>query len=168
MPVFWMMPVFALAASTVVNITNPFTQQSGPPDISGLIISAYNFALMAAGGLAMGAIVYGAILYTISSGNPSKQSDAKEWITQALLGLFLLLAAFIIFTTINPSIANLEVYGINKISTTSLPITTAAECYLSDGSPGKIICSTTGNDKGKCYCSNFTGISGPTYIQSGK
>lgn len=63
---------------------------------------------MAAGGLAMGAIVYGAILYTISSGNSSKQSDAKSWITNALLGLAILLGAFLIFQIINPNIANLQ------------------------------------------------------------
>ena len=98
-------PMAVLADAVLIN---PFTgAKSSSPTTPGVLIGQfYNFALMAAGGLAMGAIVYGAILYTISSGNPSKQSDAKSWITQALLGLALLLGAYLILNTINSGIVN--------------------------------------------------------------
>jgi len=65
----------------------------------------YNFGLMIGGVLAFGAIVYGGIKYTFAAGNPSGQSDGKEWIKSALLGLLLLAAATLILKTINPSLA---------------------------------------------------------------
>ncbi|MCL4437483.1 hypothetical protein M1513_00390 [Patescibacteria group bacterium] len=100
-----MTPTITFASVVLID---PFTQKySSVPTSPGTLISQfYNFALMAAGGLAMGAIVYGAILYTISSGNPSKQGDAKDWITQALLGLAILLGAYLILNTINSGIVN--------------------------------------------------------------
>ncbi|MEK7144047.1 MAG: hypothetical protein AAB820_01815, partial [Patescibacteria group bacterium] len=55
-----------------------------------------------------GVIIYGAILYTISAGNASKQADAKEWITAAIWGLLLLLAAYLILWTINKDIVDLN------------------------------------------------------------
>ncbi|MEK9180298.1 MAG: hypothetical protein AAB897_02705, partial [Patescibacteria group bacterium] len=70
--------------------------------------SFYNFTLLAAGALAFGAIVYGGILYTFAAGNPSKQSEGKDWVKSALLGLLLLAGAGLILRTINPALVNLE------------------------------------------------------------
>ncbi len=76
---------------------------------AGIVANLYNFGLSIAGVLAFGAIVYGAIKYTVSAGNPSQQSEAKEWITQALWGLLLLAGAYLILNTINPRITKLRV-----------------------------------------------------------
>lgn len=68
----------------------------------------YRFALGLVGIAVFGVIVYGAILYTVSAGNASKQADAKEWITSAIWGLLLLLAAYLILWTINKDIVDLN------------------------------------------------------------
>lgn len=68
----------------------------------------YSFALLASGVLAFGAIVYGGIKYTFAAGNPSGQSEGKEWVKSALLGLLLLGAAGLILRTINPELVNLS------------------------------------------------------------
>ena len=68
----------------------------------------YGFALGLVGIAVFGVIIYGAILYTISAGNASKQADAKEWITAAIWGFFLLLAAYLILWTINKDIVDLN------------------------------------------------------------
>ena len=75
---------------------------------SGIVKDVYQFSLMIGGLLAFGAIVFGAIKYTLAAGNPSGQHEGKEWITQALLGLLLLVGATLVLNTINPKLALLE------------------------------------------------------------
>ena len=41
-------------------------------------------------------------------GNPGNQSEGKEWVKSALLGLLLLAAAYLILYTVNPNLVNLE------------------------------------------------------------
>lgn len=71
----------------------------------GFVQQFYNFGLMIGGVLAVGAIVYGGIKYTFAAGNPSGQSEGKEYIKSALLGLLLLVLATLILRTINPTLA---------------------------------------------------------------
>ncbi|MBI3046209.1 MAG: hypothetical protein HYY86_01520 [Candidatus Harrisonbacteria bacterium] len=75
---------------------------------AGYIARIYQFGLMIVGLLAFGGIVYGALKYILSAGNVGSQQDAKDQITQAVLGLVLLLGAFIILYTINPSLTFLR------------------------------------------------------------
>jgi len=70
----------------------------------GAIGNLYQLALGVSGLLAFGSIVYGAIVYTLAAGNPGGQNEGKEWIKQALLGLLLLVGAYIILNTINPAL----------------------------------------------------------------
>lgn len=67
----------------------------------------YQYALGVGGILAFGVVVYGGVRYMISAGNPSGQSDAKEWIKAALMGLLLLAGAYFILNVINPKLTNL-------------------------------------------------------------
>ncbi len=68
----------------------------------------YKFALLISGILAFGAIVYGGVKYTFAAGNPSGQSEGKEWVKGALLGLLLLGGAYLILRTINPELVDLS------------------------------------------------------------
>ncbi len=79
-----------------------------PPIINPgqFVVDIYNIALLLGGFLAFGAIVYGAILYSVAAGNPSEQSEAKEWITQALVGLLLLFGAYLVLYTVDIRIPN--------------------------------------------------------------
>lgn len=81
--------------------TNPATN----PNPSGVVANAYQFALMIGGLLAFVMIVYGAVKYSAAGGNSSIQSDAKDRITQALIGLALLVGAAVILSTISPKFA---------------------------------------------------------------
>ena len=81
------------------------------------IAGFYSFALMIGGVLAFGAIVYGGVLYAASAGNPSQQSEGKEWIKSALLGLLLLAAAYLILYTINPNLVNLNLPILTPVTT---------------------------------------------------
>ncbi len=74
---------------------------------NGLISKFYAYALAAAGVTALGVIIYGGILWTMS-GAVSTQAEAKELITAAISGLALLLFAVLLFRLINPVILKLE------------------------------------------------------------
>ncbi len=73
----------------------------------GLISKFYAYALAAAGVAALGVIIYGGILWTMS-GAVSTQAEAREWIRAAISGLALLLFAVLLFRLINPVILQLE------------------------------------------------------------
>ena len=72
------------------------------------IANFYQWALGIGGLVALGIIVFGGILYTVSAGNASKQDDAKQWITGALIGLLLLFGSYLILNTINPELTKLN------------------------------------------------------------
>ena len=97
---------FAHAVELRLN-ANDYPAGSGD-QIAGMIRDIYRFALAIGGILAFGAIVFGAIKWTVSQGNTSQISDAKQWITDALLGLLLLAGATLILQTINPEIVKLD------------------------------------------------------------
>lgn len=83
----------------------PFCKEGTSP--AGLVNSFYKIGLGFAGAAALGVMLYGAILYTVSAGNASHQTDAKAWITGALWGLGLLLGAYLILYTINPQLVQI-------------------------------------------------------------
>ncbi|MBI5079470.1 hypothetical protein HZB06_02250 [Candidatus Wolfebacteria bacterium] len=86
----------------------------------------YGFALGLVGIAVFGVIIYGAIIYTVSAGNASAQADAREWITSAIWGLVLLLAAYLILWTINKDIVNLgKIQGFLKKEVTPVDTTPA-------------------------------------------
>jgi hypothetical protein len=76
--------------------------------LEGYIVDIYRFSLYIGGFLALGAIVWGAIEWTTSGGNPSKLAEAKDRIMSAIYGLILLLAAYLILFTINPDLVTLK------------------------------------------------------------
>lgn len=83
----------------------PKLPESGP---AGYVARLYQFGLMVAGLLAFAGIIYGSVKYILSAGNMASLDDAKEQITSAIYGLLLLLGAFIILYTINPTLVQLR------------------------------------------------------------
>lgn len=72
----------------------------------GFVATFYRIALGLVGGAALGVLIYGAILWTLSEAVTSKE-EAKKWITGAIWGLVLLLGAYLILYTINPDLVNI-------------------------------------------------------------
>ena len=77
-------------------------------DIASYIARLYQFSLMIAGLIALGAIMYGAVLYTLSAGNFVSKEEGKEWMKNAVYGLVLLFGAYLILYTINPDLVKLK------------------------------------------------------------
>jgi len=95
------------------NIPGTSAANTGVP---GIVTNFYSFALMMAGILAFGAIVWGGIKYATGRGNPTAESEGKSWITNALWGLLLLAGAYVILYTINPQLVSLNVAGLPSVS----------------------------------------------------
>ena len=104
-----LLPVLALA-QTVGTITVN-SNLPGPPggialsDPCSWIFAFYQVAIFFSGILAFGSIVYGGFLYATAAGNPSRESQGKDWIQNALFGVLLLAGAYLILYTINPNLA---------------------------------------------------------------
>jgi hypothetical protein len=113
-------PIFVFAAVTISPaIPGMTTATSVAPGF--FVAGFYKFALMIGGVLALGAIVYGGFLYATSAGNPSKQSEGREWVMSALLGLLLLAGAYLILYTVNPDLVNLKLPSLTPVSTQTAP-----------------------------------------------
>ncbi|MEK7608084.1 MAG: pilin, partial [Patescibacteria group bacterium] len=106
----------ALAVSSAPPVNPTFPGISGRVGPAAFILDFYNFALALGGLLAFIMILYAGIRYAASRGNPSSQSDAKDAITQALLGLLLLMGAYIILRTINPELVTLKLPVIERLN----------------------------------------------------
>lgn len=88
----------------------------------GIISDIYKFALSISGILAVGVIIYGGVRYISSPGSPSGQSDAKEWIISALLGILLLAGAYFVLNIVNPELTILRMPELNDVKlATSTP-----------------------------------------------
>ncbi|MBI4085750.1 MAG: hypothetical protein HY433_00675 [Candidatus Liptonbacteria bacterium] len=114
---FLLISIFSLGSVSAagITVTLPGITSAETANPGGWVSALYRFSLMAAGMLAFGMIVYAGLRYTFAAGNPSTQSDARDQILQALLGLLLLFGAFIVLTTINPNLTNLALPGLGKI-----------------------------------------------------
>lgn len=107
----WAMPFAASAADFSLDFLTEETSNPGE-----FVNNVYKFALGISGAAAFAVIIYGAILYTASAGNSSKQQEAKEWIKGAVFGVILLLAAYLILYTINPNLVDLTSPELKKPS----------------------------------------------------
>ncbi len=106
------MPLSTSAVNISMSIPSPEGSRGNTP--AETVRNFYSFSLAIAGLLAFGAVVIAAIEYSASGGNPSKQSDAKDRIRSAILGILLLAGAALIFNTINPEITQLQNPALEK------------------------------------------------------
>lgn len=83
---------------------------------SGLVAKFYQIALALVGVTAFAVIVFAGVLYIVGAGNPSKQKEAMDWIWSAVLGVVLLLGAYLLFYTINPELVELTLSGIDEVN----------------------------------------------------
>lgn len=106
-------PLAAMANSTVNLPSGGYTPLPG--GLGAYVANFYTAALMFGGVLAFAVLMFAAAEYTLSGGNPSKQSDARDRIEQALLGLLLLLGAFIVLNAINPELVDIRLNQLREI-----------------------------------------------------
>lgn len=86
---------------TVPGVETPVTTKTALPEYLRYI---FTFAIIIAGLLAFGAMIYGGIRYLTSAGDPAKMKDAMAQVTAGILGLIILLSSYLILNTINPQL----------------------------------------------------------------
>jgi hypothetical protein len=116
------------------------------------IVNFYQYALFVAGLLAFGAIVYGGIRYAWARGNPSGETEARQWIWSALLGLLLLVGAYIILYTINPNLVNLSLGSIPNAPAVSPAVTGGGGTPPPSGTPPAVGCTGSSGCKVLSNC----------------
>jgi hypothetical protein len=132
-------PLFA-SAQTVISAAIPGTYQNGSSTAPGAFVAnIYQFALMIGGILAFGVVVYGGVRYMASAGNPSGQSEAKEWIYAALIGLLLLVGAYFVLDVVNPDLLELNLPTLSQLTQNGL--STIAGTGGGTPTPGATGCS---------------------------
>ncbi len=99
--------IFLLPLLTQAQYTNNenIPGQAPTSDLVTYLDNLYNFSIAIAAILAVFMIAVGAFLYIFTSaGNASKIMDAKEMIKNAIIGLVIVLIAFLILFIINPDL----------------------------------------------------------------
>ncbi len=107
------LPLAAAAETLQIGSSTPASTLRSLPD---LVNNIYNLAYLIGGLLAFGAVVYGAVRYTFSGGNPSAQSDARDQLTQAAFGLLLLLGSYVVLNTISPNLTSFTFPSLKKVA----------------------------------------------------
>jgi hypothetical protein len=111
---------FAQTPATIsINPNIPGVNNVSTTGPCGWIVNFYDFALLFAGILAFGAIVYGGVKAAASAGNPHGISEGRAWIYSALLGLLLLGCAYLILYTINPNLTKCQLPQLSTVNTAS-------------------------------------------------
>lgn len=129
-------------------------------DMGCYIGGFYKYFAGVGGILAAVMIIYGGYKYITSFGNASRMSDAKNTIYQALFGVVLLLASYVILYTINPNLISLQMPAIQQIGKNLLATqwcpdgavpSTDQDSAKKCGDHGKISATATG---GECHFRN--------------
>ena len=106
--------IFAADASALIDLNSyPWSNAKTPASFVAIL---YQVSLGLAAAAALGAMLYGAILYSVSGGNASRQDEGRKWITGAIWGVVLLLGASIILYTINPGLVRLTDPTLGKLN----------------------------------------------------
>jgi len=85
-----------------------FAEETVTLDLAERTANLYSWSLGIGVMLALGVLAFAGFLYVTSSGNPSRMGEAKKWITAAIAGLIVLFSSYLILSTINPGLTNLE------------------------------------------------------------
>jgi len=139
---------YEFPCSTIGGGTCPTSEETASSP-AAYIARIYQFALALAGILAFGMIIFGAIQYVVSAGNSGQQEDARDRIWQALLGVALLLGAYLILYTIDPKLVNLTDPDITLLHL--LPATSDSTA-ASNNKPGSWVPANSSNPNGSYFC----------------
>lgn len=108
------------AQTTQTNSTTlevPIQGQTTVADLPAYISLVYNFAIGIVGLAALIMIGVGGYLYMTSHGNASQAEKGKEFITDAILGLVIVLVSYVVLRTINPNLVGNFSVDFSKMKT---------------------------------------------------
>lgn len=127
---------FAYAVGYEIPFPSAVEEVAAGEGIAGYVNRLYIYALGLVGLTALGAMIFGGVLYITSAGNPSLQTDAKKRIYSALIGLGILLTSYMILYTINPDLVNLRNPSMGSVIDATAPQLGAAGACESSANCG--------------------------------
>lgn len=77
-------------------------------NLGAFVNAAYKTIISLAAVVAVGQFVYGGIVYMLAESGVPQMGEAKDRMTNALLGLIMLLSTYVVFNQINPELLNLN------------------------------------------------------------
>jgi len=89
--------------------------------IGGYISAVYQWLLGAVAVFAVIIIMVGGIQYMLAGGSSSGVTEAKKRIFGALIGIFILLGAYLILNTVNPQLLSLKLPALPKVRSIQMP-----------------------------------------------
>lgn len=110
------------------------------PWIAQYVTGVYSYAVAIAAVIAGVMFVVGGFQYLTAGGDASRVTAAKERIKDAVIGLLLVLGAFVILTTINPNLVSNPDIRVRTVKRIPFP---SNETTLAPGQPGSTVTSTT-------------------------
>lgn len=122
-----------------------FINTAPPEDIFALYVKyLVNLFIWIAGILALAGLIYGGILYLVSTGKPDRMASAKSQINAAFFGLLILLSSYLILNTINPQLTELrleplELIEMEEQEEITSPVAEISTSIDPESSPGRII-----------------------------
>ena len=104
--------VFALAPVALAQFQTPSSGNTGLPNdtsISGFIMKIINIALAVAGLIAVLFLIIGGFRYITSAGNEETAEQAKKIITNAIIGIVVIILSFVIVRVISSALLTNQV-----------------------------------------------------------
>ena len=95
-------------AYTLLESLPNYSAGTSRPDLSSYLSWLFKFMLAAAAFLAVAQIVVGGIQMIIGGASETQRANGKKRISDAIWGLLLALCSWLILSTINPSLANMQ------------------------------------------------------------
>jgi hypothetical protein len=99
-------PAVALAQTSAC-VSNGSTT-AAPNQLGTCVSQIYLWALGAAAMLAVGMMIFGGYQVMTASGNAQRASTGKSYLVSSLVGIALLLGAYLLLQTINPDLTDLK------------------------------------------------------------
>lgn len=115
------------ATTYVPDISIPGFTAGTSVEINGSTIANYIRGIFiifiwSVGVLAVVMVIYGGIKWVAAAGNPGLIGDAKDVITNAIIGLVIALTSFLVLRLINPEFTNFTPLSVNPVSRCSLAL----------------------------------------------
>ncbi len=89
----------------------PGLPATGHVDLSMYLVGLYNFLLSIVGIVAVMMLIIGGMRYITAAGNSAAISDAKDIVSNAIIGLLLALLSWVFIATINPDVLYIKQPG---------------------------------------------------------
>jgi len=86
------------------------------PWIAVYIKAIYNYAMGIIGILAALALMIGGVIYLTATGNATRISEAKSWITGALTGMLIMFTSYVLLNEVNPDLIGFKPIKLNIVT----------------------------------------------------